>query len=258
MNTGTHRHKPAARVIVFDDAPGPLLTGIGKYYKHLTRAELEFILHASLRKSAELGRLMRDARPDFVMLDDRLDGKFVGYKSGAEVGLAIRREWPRIPMALISAFDEMKRSDGAYRSDVEELLRTGGVTIYKKRNLIPSADLKPMCSAIQDAVHQAKERNVLEPLLNRKIVSERTSRFRVQKFDGRRSSQFLEALDTPGGDIYMPTRFLKRAGLKHGRATIAIVITEFEGGEVLSRIRIGDEVPGKLAADLKRVLLAAE
>ncbi len=91
-------------------------------------------------------------------------------------------------------------------------------------------------------------------LAGRMVVHERSSVFRIQKFDRRLRLQELQALDKELGEtIFMPTAFLVRAGIPGGRQTITIHILEFDDGSVLSKIALG--TPSReLPADLKKIL----
>lgn len=227
------------QVLVIDDKPDPLLKSIQTWLEHQYNFRPMFDVVSEAASFSEIEKRLPTS--DFVLLDHRTEGKFVGFSSGVEIGLSIKERSRDIPIAYYTGYPADLNKQQV-RDDVKRLTGMSGVTSYEKSALIPShRSLTELCLDIVTAqpiraeMHGAQENEILAALYGAQI--EKVSRFlyRIENFDRRRARQTLRCFsDLEMGEIEVPTSHLIKADITEKEHDIWLKVVNLDGGQVIS------------------------
>ena len=236
-----------AKGVAIDDASQDLMESIEQYsVDQGTPIELRVIVSAD---DPEL--LRKETRgSDFVVVDHRLQGQFKGFDDGIDVLKDLRTLNQRQPIFYCSAFpqDFQRKGSGSIRfvDHMEQFMRSPYTFYFPKHDLHNDGRLKEFTQAVYwqalgYAIHNLLNNPRLEDiktLITTREVRKEVRLFKVMGSEGRGWARIRELTDSRSTvEEIVPSRLLKRAGIKGGLHHAEQVMIEFEGGQILSFFR---------------------
>ena len=236
--------------LVVDDKPSILLNSIKTYANDLGMPiDVEQVPFDS---SAVISDLIR---PDFVLVDHRLDQMYSNYGDGLDAVYSIRQQNDRIPIFYYTAYlDDLFTGRGPHRSMVPRaktmLADAAWTYFFDKGELEPGRQLNEFVqliyfSSLGLVIERLRQHlgSELSRLLASKVVRVEESHFKIRRGEERGWVRLLDASGTePEHEV--PTRLLRRAGVGHSAQYCLQRIVEFGRGQVLSYFS-----PAPLTAD---------
>lgn len=243
------------KVLVIDDEPHPLLKSIGSWLEdqYNLKPIFDVIPEAESFKEIE-SRLPKN---DFVMLDHRIKDKFVGFTSGAQIGVAIKERKMEMPIAYYTGYEaDLKKP--REEPFVKQLKSFSEVTYYRKSELTPdSIRLVELCLAIITTVPlmTPREKEVIDALEGAQIEEVKQFRYRVDDYDRRKSRQTLRCFSDEGLEaVEIPTRYMDKLELTRHDGDVWLKVVNMDGGQVLSYLSRADFGLNDLSKDILMML----
>lgn len=243
------------KVLVIDDEPYPLLGSIRAWLEDQYNLEPMFEV---IPEAASFGEIeSRLSKNDFVMLDHRVKDKFVGFTSGAQIGIAIKERKMEMPIAYYTGYEgDLKRPKE--EPFVHKLKSFNDVTYYRKAELTAdSVRLVELCLAIATTVPfmTHREKDVIDALEGAQIEDVKQFRYRVENYDRRKPRQTLRCFNDGGAEVVeIPTRYLDKIELSRHDFDVWLKVVNLDGGQVLSYLSRADFGLNDLSKDILMML----
>jgi hypothetical protein len=243
------------KVLVIDDEPHPLLGSIRDWLEdqYNLKPMFEVIPEAASFREIE----SRLSANDFVMLDHRVKNNFVGFTSGAQIGIAIKESKIEMPIAYYTGYegDLKKPKEEPF---VKKLKSFNEVTYYRKAELTAdNVRLVELCLAIATTVPfmTPREKEVIEALEGAQIEDVKQFRYRVENYDRRKPRQTLRCFNDMGVEaVEIPTRYLDKIELSRHDVDVWLKVVDLDGGQVLSYLSRADFGLNDLSKDILTML----
>jgi hypothetical protein len=246
--------------VVLDDDPHPLLGAITDWIKETIGPSWmpDWVVHREARAKSQIDQFVKGK--DFVLLDNRLQGKFQGFHSGFDIGRHIADRYSDLQIFFYTAYPrdlEKPGHPGTLKDEVQEFINKPNVMFFTKGELEPNKRLDELCyriSIVSDNLQASisgDEAKELQTLLGAQVARVKNFRYRIADYDRRNTRQRLRCLSDPSiGEIEVPTDHLIKAGISRRERDVVLKILEFDGGQILSFLAPAPMSPNDLADEV--------
>jgi hypothetical protein len=248
-------------ILVIDDNANPLLESVEQYMEEHYGYKAHFQVREELGSREELRPLISSA--DMVMLDHRINGKFVSFKSGVEIGLYIRQIGFEKPIVYYTAFpDDLSaaRANKTLTAQWSEL-RKDNLIFFNKLELEPGKKLNELCNFIFEKTKVTQERlnidgeEAIMALQDAQIEQIKGYRYEILDLDRRKLMQNLRCLSSLDMDVIdIPTRYLEKLGIKNRSENVMLNLVQFDCGQILSFFQLVGENDEAIASEVLALL----
>jgi CheY-like chemotaxis protein len=210
-------------------------------------------------------------RSDFVLVDHRLQGKFIGYEDGLEVAQTVRTKNQARPIFYCSAypqdFQQQKSGRVTFVDRMNFLVRSPHTFFYPKRDLNVEGRLKEFTQAVYwqsfgFTLHNLLRSGEIESLnawLSMRQVQKEARLYKILGPAARGWTRVREIAERRATtEEIVPSRLLKRAGIKRTRGNVEHVLIEFDGGQVFSFFRPRDFGKSMISPRVLEILNSGE
>ncbi len=227
------------KVLVVDDNPGNFLNSLEHWIESEFSYLPDFKVISQARSFSEIEKWLPAI--DHVLLDHRIEDKFKGFNTGAEIGIRIKQVRSDVGIAYYTGYPRDLKMPAVTRL-VKELEQFDDVVRYNKSDLHPGHEsFTRFCESI--AVFPAhtpppirnSESAHIPALAGARFEEATRSLYRVEHFDRRKAFQTIRCYsDLEMSEIDVPTRRLVNLGVTMVGEEIWLKVVKFDRGQVLS------------------------